>query len=148
MNPGPRTSSPSRFKAFLCVAAYMPMMLGGAGTFVLCFGQGGHLAIEFAHEGGHDHAGNHLDGSGAKHNGSISGDGCNACFDIPLSSSNDDPYTVKDKITRTDALQVVGSIQTASCASDPSRDKPVPHSNGPPPLRHSLEELGTTVLRT
>ena len=125
------------------------MMLGGAGTFVLCFGQGGHLAIEFAHEGGHDHAGNHLDGTGAGHSDSISGVGCNSCFDIPLSSGRDDPHTVKDNSTRTVARQVIGSMQPESCAPDPTFDKPIPLSNGPPPpARHPLEELSTTVLRT
>lgn len=124
------------------------MMLGGAGTFVLCFGQGGHLAIEFAHEGGHDHAGNHLEGSGAEHPDSISDDGCNSCFDIPLSAGHADPHTVKDNVTRTAALHAVGSMQPVSFVADPTDEKPVLLSNRPPPIYLSLEELSTIVLRT
>ena len=149
MNHGSKTSNSSRFKAFLCVAAYLPMMLGGAGTFVLCFGQGGHLAVEFAHEGGHDHAGNHLDGSGVQHNGSISDDGCNACFDIPLTAGHADPHTVKENTTRIAALHAIDSMQAASCAEYRTDDGPALLSNKPPlPSWHALEELSTIVLRT
>ena len=143
-----QTSRPNPLKAFLCIAAYLPMMFGSAGAFVLCFGQGGHLAVEFAHEGGHDHSNSHMEGSEAEHHGSISDDECTSCFDIPLTVDHTDPHTIKEGDTRTTPLIVCESVRTASVAVDRTDEILVRLSSRPPPLLHSLEELSTTVLRT
>lgn len=148
MNSEPKTSNPNPIKVILCIAAYLPMMLGGAGTFVLCFGQGGHLAIEFAHDGAQDHSSNHLEGSEADHHSSISDDGCNSCFDIPLTVDYAVPHTVKKDVTRTVALLVFDSVRAASFTADRADEDLAILSHRPPPLRHSLAELSTIVLRT
>ena len=148
MKPRLQTSKPNPLKAFLCIAAYMPMVLGGAGTFVLCFGQGGHLAFEFAHEGGHDHTSSHMEGSETEHHGSISDDGCSTCFDIPLTVDNTDPHTVKDDITSTTVLLACESLCAASVAVIRADEDLLTLSHRPPPLRHSIDELSTIVLRT
>lgn len=148
MKPRLQTSKSNPLRAFLCITAYLPMMLGGAGTFVLCFGQGGHLAIEFAHDGGHDHTSSHMEGSDAEHHGSISDDDCNSCFDIPLTVDNTDPHTVKEGVTQTTALLACESVRPASIAADRTDEDLLILSSRPPPLRHPLEELSTTVLRT
>jgi hypothetical protein len=149
MKPRLQKSNQHPLKVLLCIAAYLPMMLGGAGTFVLCFGQGGHIAIEFAHDGAHDHSSNHLEGSEAEHHGSISDDGCNSCFDLPLTVDRTDPHTVKEDVTRTVTLLAFDSARAASVAADSTDDDLaiLPH-RPPPALHHSLGELGTIVLRT
>jgi hypothetical protein len=149
MNPVSKTSKSDHFKVLLCIAAYLPMMFGGAGAFVLCFGDGGHLASEFAHEGGHDHSANHLEGSDVEHHGSIFDDCCNTCFDIPLTIDHADPYTVKKCDNRTVILLVKESTQTASCSANRTDENIAFISRRPPPpLLHSLEGLSTIVLRT
>ena len=148
MKPRLQTSKPNPLKAFLCIAAYLPMMFGSAGAFVLCFGQGGHLAVEFAHEGGHDHSNSHMEGSEAEHHGSISDDVCNSCFDIPLTVDHTDPHTVKESDIRTTALIACESVRVASVAADRTDEILVRISSRPPPSLHSLKELSTTVLRT
>jgi hypothetical protein len=124
------------------------MMFGGAGAFVLCFGQGGHLAIEFAHEGGHDHTSNHMEGHDTEHHGSISDDGCNSCFDLPLTVDNTEPHTVTKDETRTETHHAHESVMTASCTVDPARERLFTVTDRSPPLRHSLENLATVILRT
>lgn len=148
MKPRLQTTNLNPLKAFLCIAAYLPMMFGSAGAFVLCFGQGGHLAIEFAHEGDHDHTSSHMEGSEAEHHGSISDDGCSSCFDIPLTVDQTDPHTVKDDVSRTMAILACESVRTASFVVVRADEDLLTLSHRPPPLRHSIDELSTTVLRT
>lgn len=40
-----------RFAASISMLAFLPVMIGGAGVFVLCHGSDGHVAIEVAHAG-------------------------------------------------------------------------------------------------
>ena len=142
------TSKRHSFRALLCVAAYLPMMFGGAGAFVLCFGQGGHLAIEFAHEGGHDHTSNHMEGHDTGHHGSISGDGCNTCFDIPLTADNTAPHMTTGKEIRTETLLAHESVLAASCAGVQADPFQILLQDMPPPQLQSLEDIGTIILRT
>jgi hypothetical protein len=124
-------------------------MFGGVGAFVVCFGEGGHLAIEFAHEGGHDHSSNHMEGFEAVRHDAISGDACNPCFDIPLTADRTDPHTTSRDTAGAAASLDSDSMLAASVVADrPYADHTVLSRVSPPPSRHFLEVLETTVLRT
>ena len=143
-------SNLNTIKGLACIAAYLPMMLGGVGTFVLCFGDGGHLALELLHEDSHNHAGSHPTGHEADHHASVSNGICNPCFDIPLTVETADPHVVKVGNPRTEILAAGESAGTVISAGDyPSEDMLVVLTRGtPPPPPRSLQALSTIVLRT
>lgn len=106
-------------RLFLCLAAFLPVMLGGGAQYVLCLGEGGRLAVETANGGrcvpsreegrcgGDDH------GEGI-HDESLRQ--CGQCTDLPL--------TIKETF--------IGSTGAAPKQSDEGRKS---SQAGPPTIR-------------
>lgn len=73
----------------LCLAAFLPVMLGGGAQYVLCLGEGGRLAVETANDGrcipsreeGRCGGGGHEKGIHDE-----SGRQCGPCTDLPLTA--------------------------------------------------------------
>ncbi len=73
----------------LCLAAFLPVMLGGGAQYVLCLGEGGRLAVETANDGrcipsreeGRCGGGDHEEGIHDE-----SERQCGPCTDLPLTA--------------------------------------------------------------
>jgi hypothetical protein len=85
MNNSVRHSGWGTFKITMCLTAIMMVVLGGAGDFVLCIGEDGHIAFEVAHS---DPCGSRGEGSGEGSpphaDQSILKVEYTTCFDIPI----------------------------------------------------------------
>lgn len=149
MNSRSKLMAPSLFKTLVCIAACLPVMLGTAGSLVLCFGHGGHIAIELAHDGAHHSPDDQRDDKSSEHPRVLSHEDCNACFDIPITVEKAGQIPFKKSVSRTAGFLAHNSAQPGRLAADHTDEEstiPAYHSLLPP--RNSLGELRITVLRT
>lgn len=71
----------------LCLAAFLPVMIGGGAQYVLCLGEGGRLAIETANDGRCVPSREEGRGGGGDHEEGIHDESewqCGTCTDLPL----------------------------------------------------------------
>ncbi len=149
MNSRSKLMIPGILKALVCIAACLPVMLGGSGGLVLCFGQGGHIAIELAHDDAHHSPDDQSDDDSSEHPRVQSHEDCNSCFDIPLTVEKTDQLLFDKKVSR-----IAGLLACDSASSVPASavrtdgDLSILAHQLSLPLPNFIEELRTTVLRT
>ncbi len=149
MNLESKSMIHSIFKVSVCIAACLPVMLGGAGGLVLCLGHGGHIAIEPVHEVPHHSPDDHRDDHPGEHNLSLSHGDCTSCLDIPLSVEKADQLLVIKSASRIVELSDLAPATSAlSAAARTDRDSSGLAYRLSASIPGSLEELRTTVLRT
>ncbi len=149
MNLRSKPIIPGIFKVLVCIAACLPVMLGGAGGLVLCFGHSGHIAIELAHDDTHHSPDDHRENKSSEQHPAPSHEDCNTCFDIPLTIENTDHILFDKKASRIAdllACDPAPSVHTATIRNDGNLT--VLAHRLSLPLPDSLKELRTTVLRT
>jgi hypothetical protein len=135
--------------ALACAAACIPVAAGGGNGLVLCFGQGGHIAIELAHDDTHRSPDDHRDDQSGEHHPILTHDHCHSCLDIPLTVAKANQTFIDKKISRIREL----SGYVAMTATRAAAVRPDLNSSGfahrlSAPAPDLLEELRTTVLRT
>jgi hypothetical protein len=149
MNHRSKPFSMGIFRALACIAACLPLILGGAGSLVLCFGHGGHIAIEPVHDYLHHSHDDHRDEHSGDYHMVLSHEDCNSCFDIPLTVEEADQLLFDKDARRIASLFACDPAQSSPIAAIRT-DGNFSGSAHPShfPLPNSLEALRTTVLRT
>ena len=149
MNSRSKLMIPNLFKALVCIAVCLPVTLGGVGGLVLCFGHGGHIAIELAHDGAHHSPEDHRDDKPGEQHRVLPHEECNTCFDIPLTIEKADQILFDKKVSRiSDLLALDPAPSVGRAAIRTYGNLSVPSHQLSMPIPNCIEELFTTVLRT
>ena len=152
MNTSAGHSGHTRFKSVMCLVAVLPVVLGGAGGLVLCFGEDGHIAIEVAHgEPCYSY-----EGRGGERPPAHASEGTidvlhPTCFDIPITMPGLLEHVYHQSLSGGDdgreyiPQPLYALHQSPGAASQQAAIRGIGFGP-PPPIRHSLIEHRTTVL--
>ena len=142
----------SRLEVVVMLVAFLPALLSGAGDFVLCFGEGGHVAIEFAH---HDPCFPHRDDASEGSAGHAAPDDFDelnsTCFDIPIAidGSFAQVYDAPQSGGGDDRGAAYGELHALPRSSDTASERAAACGEdfrAPPSIPQSLLAHHTTVL--
>jgi|GEM_PF-2756543 len=147
MNSSLKLFNQTLFKIVLCFAVFTSLVLGGAGILVLCFGEAGHIAIEFAHNNPCHSSHDHSEKPSADPQQRISNEDCCSCFDIPITIDYTDQHLLNKNHSKiTDPLNGGSVYSTSVTAGNTDRKSVSFLSHFPLPLSNSLDLVRTTVL--
>lgn len=147
MQSGSKLFKPNLSRAVLCLAAVVPLLFAGAGDLVLCFGENGHVAVEFAHRDPCHSSKDRPDEAPAGSRHGTPGNHCCSCFDIPVTFENADQHPIDNSIHKITGLLARGPAHfDIIAAPETGSDAEILLQAPPPPFRTSLASLRTTVL--
>lgn len=89
------------YKVMPCLMACLCAVIAGTGNFVLCLGENGHIAIEFAHNDPCHSSRGHAEESSMEPHRGISDEHCCSCFDIPITVEDIDELHFGSNFSKT-----------------------------------------------